>query len=54
MMRKAYLLLTAIVLIALSGCDNRKTPTDFSPFVKREGAAFMLEGKEYRFVGTNF
>ena len=25
-----------------------------SPFVQRDGAAFVLNGKEYRYVGTNF
>ncbi|MBQ9357467.1 MAG: cellulase family glycosylhydrolase [Prevotella sp.] len=42
---------TAVLLVS---CAERKSATDYSPFVQREGTCFMLKGQEYRFVGTNF
>ena len=39
--------------LLLSGCAKQPTGNNTS-FVSRQGAAFMLNGEEYRFVGTNF
>ena len=52
-MRKltSFLLLLAAVL--LTSCTG-KSEEKVSAFVERQGAGFVLEGKEYRFVGTNF
>ena len=37
----------------LTGC-SQKTTVEKSGFVKKQGAGFVLDGQEYRFVGTNF
>jgi mannan endo-1,4-beta-mannosidase len=44
------LLMTAWLL---TGC-SQKTTVEKSGFVKKQGAGFVLDGQEYRFVGTNF
>ena len=40
------------MVFLFAGCA--KTTVDNANFVSRQGAAFMLNGNEYRFVGTNF
>ena len=40
------------MVFLFAGCA--KTTVDNTNFVSRQGAAFMLNGNEYRFVGTNF
>ncbi|MBR3067606.1 MAG: cellulase family glycosylhydrolase [Prevotella sp.] len=44
---------TVCVMAAFSCSSPKQTPAD-SPFVQRQGASFVLDGKEYRYVGTNF
>ena len=45
------MLLAALLL--LTGCTQKSADT-VGGFVERQGAGFVLDGKEYRFVGTNF
>ena len=50
---------TAIPLLILSicfaSCKSTNKPTDTaSPFVQRQGTSFIVDGHDYRFVGTNF
>lgn len=44
----------AVAMIALVACTVKKSEIASSPFVQRQGASFVLNGQEYRFVGTNF
>ena len=56
-MRKQLLgLLPAAALLALTACAVRQNAPadDGAGFVKRDGAAFVLDGRDYRYVGTNF
>lgn len=49
--------LTTIMLItaaALLVCCTQKDAVVNRGFLKRQGAGFLLDGKEYRYVGTNF
>ena len=43
----------AACMVLGQGCSN-KGGESASGFVKREGAGFVVDGKEYRYVGTNF
>lgn len=53
-MRRITIIALAIVVV-LAGCKKPAvTASEDSPFVKRQGTAFVLNGKDYRFVGTNF
>ena len=53
--RLLSVLTASAALLALTACNGKQNVlTDDSGFVKREGAAFMLNGEEYRYVGTNF
>ena len=50
---------TAIPLLILSICfasckSTNKTSETASPFVQRQGTSFVVNGHDYRFVGTNF
>ena len=48
--------ITTMLMMAamlLTGCAQ-KAAQETDGFVKREGAGFTLNGKEYRYVGTNF
>ena len=52
MMRKlATILLTAAAL--LTGC-TQKVEEKTGSFVERQGSGFVLDGRPYRYVGTNF
>ena len=55
-MRKNVLCVIAVaVVMVLASCVGKKeTESSASPFVERQGSCFMLDGEEYRFVGTNF
>ena len=55
-MKKLNHCLVAITLgvMALVSCSSAKQAPASNPFVRRQGASFLLDGKEYRFVGTNF
>jgi mannan endo-1,4-beta-mannosidase len=53
MKRHFPFLLFAVVALTMS-CTGRKASDDYCPFVQRQGTCFMLNGQEYRFVGTNF
>ena len=55
-MRKASFILTllAAVAILLGACQQKAASAVDSSFVVREGSRFLLDGKEYRYVGTNF
>ena len=49
-------ILTTIILVAavlITGCSRKENEKVYG-FVERKGAGFVLDGKEYRFVGTNF
>ena len=48
---KTILLLMSAVLLA--SC-TQKSAENTRGFVERKGAGFVLDGKEYRYVGTNF
>jgi len=49
-----YLCVVAVCVMTLVACAEKKSAAAAGPFVQREGVSFLLEGKEYRFVGTNF
>jgi mannan endo-1,4-beta-mannosidase len=55
-MRKATCILMAVTMVVtvFAACHHSPSTTHQSPFVQRDGACFILEGKEYRYVGTNF
>ena len=48
---KSILLLMAVVLLT---CCTHKNAEKTNGFVERQGAGFVLNSKEYRYVGTNF
>ena len=49
-----FLCVIAVSVMAFAACTEKKAAPAASPFVQRDGAAFVLNGQEYRFVGTNF
>ena len=49
-----FLCVIAVSVMAFAACTEKKAAPTVSPFVQRDGAAFVLNGQEYRFVGTNF
>ncbi len=49
-LRTIMLMMAAVLLI---GC-TQKSEEKASGFVERQGAGFVLDGKDYRYVGTNF
>ena len=55
-MRKKTHILMAVTMVVtfLVACRHSSLNTEHSPFVQRDGASFVLDGKEYRYVGTNF
>ena len=55
-MRKATQLLVAVTIVvtAFAACRPKADQQAGSPFVQRDGASFVLNGQEYRYVGTNF
>ena len=52
-MRKVKTILLMMAAVLLASCSQNPTGTT-SGFVERKDAGFVLDGKEYRFVGTNF
>jgi len=48
--------LTGIMAVAMTfvSCGGGQSAKEASPFVERQGAGFVLNGEEYRYVGTNF
>ena len=52
-MRRLSTILLLMAAVLLTGC-TQKGEEKASGFVERQGAGFVLDGKEYRFVGTNF
>ena len=49
-------ILTTIILVAavlLTGCSRKESEKVYG-FVERKCAGFVLDGQEYRYVGTNF
>ena len=51
---KLTFFLMMIAALAIAGCKAKEVAKNTSPFVQREGAGFVLNGEEYRYVGTNF
>ncbi len=50
-------LLLVMLIASLTACKNTNKSTDqetASPFVQRQGSSFVVDGHDYRFVGTNF
>ncbi|MCR4809007.1 MAG: cellulase family glycosylhydrolase [Prevotella sp.] len=46
-----------MLIASLTACKNTNKSTDqetASPFVQRQGSSFVVDGHDYRFVGTNF
>ncbi len=54
MMPLAKCIVAVCALLALAACHSKSPAAAAGPFVERHAASFMLDGKEYRFVGTNF
>ena len=52
-MREYRNLLLVVAVMLLAGCIQ-KSVENTDGFVERQGAGFVLDGKEYRYVGTNF
>ena len=52
-MRIMRTVILIVVVALLAGC-SQKSKEEASGFVERKNAGFVLDGKEYRFVGTNF
>ena len=52
-MRKVLTIVLAMAVVVLTGC-TQKSIEKTSGFVERKGAGFVLDGEEYRYVGTNF
>ena len=52
-MRKVLTIVLAMAVVVLTGC-TQKSMEKTSGFVERKGAGFVLDGEEYRYVGTNF
>ena len=52
-MSKLKTILIVTVALLLASC-TQKSAEKTSGFVERKDAGFVLDGKEYRFVGTNF
>ena len=48
-----HLSFSVCVILLLAGC-SKKQDVKTSGFVERKDASFVLDGKEYRYVGTNF
>ena len=48
-----HLSFSVCVILLLAGCSKKQT-VKTSGFVERKDASFVLDGKEYRYVGTNF
>lgn len=50
-------LLLVMLIASLTACKSTNKSTDqetASPFVQRQGSSFVVDGHDYRFVGTNF
>ena len=55
MQKKSFFLVAITTLVmAFASCTEKKADALSSPFVQRDGACFLLDGQEYRYVGTNF
>lgn len=54
-MKTRHLFLSALsALLLLSACGSRQKVENTSPFVQRQGTTFVVDGHDYRYVGTNF
>jgi len=54
-MKTRHLFLSALsALLLLSACGSRQKVESTSPFVQRQGTTFVVDGHDYRYVGTNF